>query len=168
MKKWLWFCIFVLLGFNFSCEKNVTADPKEFSLEMNRTLCYGTCPVYNLTVATDGKVVFVGEKFTKTIGNAEGQINPEKIKQLIAEINQSKFFSFKDDYGYESKNCSSTSTDSPSVTLKIKFDGIEKTIKHYQGCFVNETFSQSNGLKPLTDLENKIDEIVGTKQWIGK
>lgn len=160
--------IFAFLTIISTCEKNIQTDPKEFSLEMNRTLCYGTCPVYNLTVANDGKVVFVGEKFTKTIGNAEGQINPEKIKQLIAEINQSKFFSFKDDYGYESKNCSSTATDSPSVTLKIKFDGIEKTIKHYQGCFVNETFSQANGLKPLTDLENKIDEIVGTKQWIGK
>lgn len=160
--------IFTFLIFTFGCEKNAPTDPKQFSLEMNRTICYGTCPAFTLTVANDGKIVFFGEKFTETKGKAEGQISAEKVKQLIAEINQAKFFSFKDDYGYESKNCFDTATDNPTVTLKIKFDDTEKTIKHYHGCFVKDTFSQADGLKPLTDLENKIDEIVGTKQWIGE
>ena len=95
-----------------------------------------------------------------------GNIN--QIKEIIREVGNSDFFSFENDYGFESKNCSSISTDSPTVTLTINLDGKEKTIKHYYGCEVNKWFSRENALQPLFDLENKIDEIVGTKQWIGK
>lgn len=135
---------------------------------MNRTNCYGSCPVYTLKISLDGKVEFEGVNCTATKGKAENRITDEKVKELISEINKSNFFSFENDYSQDAKTCSSSSTDCPSVTLTIKYDENEKTIKHYNCCFVNLPFSKEDALQPLTDLENKIDEIVETKRWIGE
>ena len=160
--------IFILLTFCFACENPVKTTPKQFSLEMTRTNCYGTCPVYSLKINSDGKVEFEGVNYTVTKGKAKGQITNEKVNELISEINKSNFFSFEDDYSQNAKTCSSSSTDCPSVILTIKYDEKEKTIKHYNCCFVNSLLSKENALQPLTDLENKIDEIVETKRWIGE
>ena len=160
--------ILILLTFCFSCQKSVKTKPKQFSLEMNRTNCYGTCPVYSLKIGLDGKVEFEGVNYTATKGKAESQIADEKVKELISEVTKSNFFSFEDDYSQGSKTCSSSSTDCPSVILTIKYDENEKTIKHYNCCFVKSWLSKEDALQPLTDLENKIDEIVETKRWIGE
>ncbi len=135
---------------------------------MARTQCRGNCPIYNLSVESDGKVVFEGVKFTQTIGKAESQLNDEKIKGLIEEIKKAKFFTFKDDYSSQSKNCTQFATDGPGAVLSIKFNEQEKNINHSTNCFVIGWFSNEDKLKPLTVLENKIDEIVETKRWIGE
>lgn len=152
----------------FSCENYVPAEPKSFSLMMFRGNCLGTCPIYSLNVESDGNVVFEGTAYTQTIGKAESRLSNEKIKELIVEINKANFFSFQDEYSYNSKNCSQITTDTPKVFLTIKIDDKEKTIHHYHGCYVKDWFSKENALQPLTDLENKIDEIVETKRWVGE
>jgi hypothetical protein len=128
----------------------------------------GNCPVYNLSVESNGKAIFEGIKFTKTIGKTESQLSDEKVKELIAEIKKAKFFSFKDDYSSQSKNCTGFATDGPGAVLSIKFNEMEKSINHSTNCFVIGWFSNEDTLKPLTVLENKIDEIVETKRWIGE
>lgn len=128
----------------------------------------GNCPIYNLSVESNGKVIFEGIKFTQTIGKAESQLNEEKIKELIEEIKKAKFFTFKDDYSSQSKNCTQFATDGPGAVLSIKVNEKEKSVNHSTNCFVTGWFSNEDKLKPLTVLENKIDEIVETKRWLDK
>jgi len=128
----------------------------------------GPCPIYILTIQSDGKVIFEGVKYTQTVGQIESRLSDQKVKELIGEIKKANFFSFKDDYSSDSKNCSRYSTDGPGAILSIKFDEAEKTVNHSTNCFVNDWFSDKDSLRPLTILENKIDEIVETKRWIGK
>ena len=136
---------------------------------MGRYHCHGNCPVYNLIVQSDGSVFFEGIEFTKMIGKTEGNVSKEKVnEQLIGEIKKANFFSFKDDYSSQSKNCNAYATDGPGVISTVKFDEIEKTINHSSNCFVNDWLTKENELKTLTNLENKIDEIVETKRWIGE
>ena len=54
------FSVVLLLIFSFGCEKPIPTEPKMFSLKMERKNCYGPCPVYNLGVQSDGKVLFEG------------------------------------------------------------------------------------------------------------
>lgn len=128
--------------------------PDDLIIRLNRTVCFGTCPAYLLTVKADGKVSFFGQDFTETKGQAEGEISKEKIKQLIAEFKKAKFFDLKDNYTTE--ECS---TDTPTVRTTLFINDKVKKIEHSLGC---------EAPKELTDLENKIDEIVGTKKWIGE
>ena len=51
-------------------------------------------------------------------------------------------------------------TDHPSAFTSIRINGKSKTINHYLGCL------EPKVPKGLTELENKIDEIVNTAQWL--
>ncbi len=79
-------------------------------------------------------------------------------------------------------------TDMETVTILVKLNGKEKTIEHYWGCWkideskednsskedyspnirIEKTFSPKVFPQQLYNLENKIDEIVETKRWIGE
>ncbi len=171
-------------GNSISQNENVNpTQPKEKTqlfLKMERSACYGRCPIYDLTVQPDGKVIFEGKFWTKTTGKAEDKLTEEQLKRLINEIEKANFFSFDNAYNYDSKNCPNLATDMPGVTLKINLNGKEKTINHYQGCFENdkpkdnsssgkaEDLSEIVFPQQLFNLENKIDEIVETKRWIGE
>lgn len=128
--------------------------PEDLIIRLKRTVCYGRCPAYMLTVKADGKVNFFGQDFTETKGQVEGEISKDKIKQLIEAFKQAKFFALADNYTLE--DCA---TDNPTVSTTLFINDKVKKIEHDLGC---------KAPQKLTDLENKIDEIVGTKKWIGE
>jgi len=161
-------------------------EKTELFLSMKRSGCYGQCPIYDLTIEPNGKVIFEGKFYTETTGKVEDKISDEKINQLAEEIKKTNFFLFDDAYNSKSGNCPDFATDSSSVTLYIKINGKVKTINHYLGCQDNyrkeiakgnsneipvideAEFTKRIFPQQLYNLENKIDEIVGTKRWIGE
>lgn len=144
--------------------------PQNMMIKLARNYCSGTCPVYEVTVYADGKVVFEGKQNVKTQGKAEDQIGQEQVKQLIAEVEKAAYFSLNDKYKNDRDGCTTSLTDKPSVNISIRFGGKEKTIDHYYYC--REEGKEINFGKvypqPLYQLESKIDEIVNTKQWISQ
>ena len=54
-------------------------------ITLERTPCFGTCPVYTLAVQGDGTVVYEGKDFVKTKGIMEISIPQAKIDQLVKE-----------------------------------------------------------------------------------
>ena len=130
--------------------------PDDLNIRLERTQCYGTCPAYTLTVKADGGVTFVGRKFTKTEGQASGEIDQAKIRELIQEFKKANFFAFEN--SYTPRRGSDCATDGPTVTTSLQINGSVKTVHHYTGCAAP---------RELGDLENRVDEIVGTERWIG-
>jgi Domain of unknown function (DUF6438) len=165
MRRLLSFILALLIGLSI-VGKSVENMPKHFSLEINRVGCPWSCPVYTLKVDSSGKVQFEGIDYTEVTGSVESRLSDEQIKLLFAEIQKSNVFSLESDYGYESKNCNGIFTDQSGVLLTIEIDGKRKTIDHYQGCLIETRFWQKNHLEELSKFEDKIDEIVDTKQWI--
>ena len=161
--SFLFICFFA--AFTDSC-RLFTKSPKqpELTLKMFRTDCVKDCPVYSLVIQSDGDVVFEGVRNTKTRGTIEDKLSEEKIKELLNEIGKADFFSLTDSYTEESNNCSIYKTDYPITLILINLNGRKKYIKNDLGCWNKEgVFPQK-----LYNLENKIDEIVETKRWIGE
>lgn len=131
--------------------------PRDLKITLERTECFGFCPVYKLTITADGSVVFEGRRFVKQEGVTISSVSPERLKQLIAEFDRVKYFSLEDDYTETRLSCP---TDQPSAITSIRINGKSKTINHYLGCL------EPKVPKGLTELENKIDEIVNTAQWL--
>lgn len=173
MKKSAVLFLFINLIFLIACEgeisqkdkpKESTAStnpfptdgsiPEDTIIRLNRTVCYGTCPAYLLTVKANGEVNFFGQDFVETKGQAKDEISKQKVKQLVEEFKKAKFFDLKDNY--TSIECA---TDNPTVRTTLFINGKVKKIEHDTGC---------KAPKELTVLEDKIDEIVGTEKWIGK
>jgi hypothetical protein len=71
-----------------------------------------------------------------------------------------KFFSLEDDYMEDRRVCDELATDNPTAYTSIRINGKSKTIKHYHGCRGPKV------PKELTELENNIDKIVNTAQWL--
>ncbi|UCC18040.1 MAG: hypothetical protein JSU58_05670 [Dehalococcoidales bacterium] len=156
MKKYIVFLLaMVLLVSVAGCSATSAAgseDPDNVIITLERTACFGFCPVYKITIHGDGTVIYEGKEFVETQGKAETTIDQEKIKQLISEFEEIDYFSLQDEYTER------TITDASSAITSITIDGKTKTVEHYHGDF--------NAPEGLTELEDRIDEIVNSEQWI--
>ena len=121
---------------------------------LERTECFSTCPVYKLTIYGDGRVVYEGIRFVQVEGIIKATISEDKIKQLVLEFKRLDYFSL--DSSYEEFNA----TDMPSAITSYTVNGKTKTVRHYHGDF--------SAPKQLTQLENRIDKIVGSEPWVNR
>jgi len=137
---------------------NQTGNNDVITLE--RTACFGACPMYNLTIAADGVVTFNGRQYTKTKGIARGQISTNDFRQLVAEFEKIDYLSLPDNYSPGTPVCPQMITDMPSANTSIRLNGKTKSVSHYHGC------GDSGALAKLTTLERRIDEVAGTEKWI--
>ena len=146
-------CMVVIgIGACRTTQQTSSDNPDEVIITLERTACYGFCPVYTLTIQGNGTVVYEGEDFVKTKGIMEISIPKAKIDQLVEEFERVGYFSLNNYYTER------TITDAPSVITSITVDGKTKTIEHYHGDF--------DAPEELTELEDAIDEIVNSDQWI--
>jgi hypothetical protein len=129
-------------------------------ITLERSVCFGTCPSYKVTVASDGTVTFEGRDFVKTKGTATAQVKPEDFQKLVKEFEKTKYFSLDDKYEPGTPGCGVAATDLPSARTSIQMIGKMKSVSHYHGC------RESEVLRSLSVLERKIDEIAGTEKWI--
>jgi len=129
-------------------------------ITLERTGCYGTCPIYKLKIYDDGKVEYEGTEFVKRKGKAESRITTDALQDLAREFEKIDYFKLDDNYGGESRNCPESWTDYPTAITSLNWKDQKKTVRHYHGC------RGSAVLEQLTALEDKIDKTVNTKRWI--
>jgi hypothetical protein len=121
---------------------------------LERTRCFGTCPVYKVTIFRDGTVEYVGRQYVKVRGRATGHLSAEQLVQLRTLFQQSGYLQLGD--SYERVDV----TDQPSAyTSYSPAPGRTKTVRHYLG--------DRSAPRALTDVEEGIDRIVNIEQWIG-
>ena len=134
--------------------------PQDLMITLERLGCFGICPVYKLTIAADGAVVFEGRRYVKEgAATKKSAINQEQLKELMAEIDRVKFF-LDDDYSSDSRACNEAMDDCQATITSIRSNGKSKTVSHFYGC------TGPKGPKDIAELENKIDEIVNTAKWL--
>lgn len=56
---------------------------KDVSMTLERTVCFGTCPSYIVTVNGDGTVNYGGRDFVKVKGAQTRQISQEAVVELL-------------------------------------------------------------------------------------
>jgi hypothetical protein len=161
IKRYLWvvLSVFLLLASVVnacSCSNEhglaSSANLKDAVISLERTLCFGNCPAYKLTVYGNGAVIFEGKSAVRVKGKAEGAISQDQFKQLVSEFDKADYLSLHDSYTETSY------TDYPYAATSITVDGKTKSVRHY--------FGDTNAPARLTTLEDKIDEIVNSDQWI--
>ena len=135
-----------------------TADSAVVTLE--RTSCFGTCPVYLVTASANGGIRFEGKSHVPHPGSAVGQVPKARLDSLLAELDAGGYFGFEEAYVAGSPACGNAATDLPTVTTSVRLDGRTKRIEHYRGC--------SAAPQALSQLEERIDEVLDTGRWTGR
>lgn len=126
---------------------------------LERTACYGGCPVYRLAFVSDGSVFFEGSNFTEERGLKRGSVDRSRFQALVQQMDASGFRSLKDEYLDD--GCGQLSSDSPSAVVILRMGDQLKRVHHYHGC------SGFPGEKELLSLEDAIDSLTNSRPWIG-
>lgn len=124
-------------------------------VELSRGPCFGFCPSYRVTLYEDGTLQYEGDTHVKTHGPAWTVVSSAVVEEVRFEFETTGFKLLAKDC------CDCTDwTDMPTVTLRYTAPNTQAyEIRHYHGC----------GAAPqwLTQLENRIDELLHTERFIG-
>jgi hypothetical protein len=112
----------------------------------------GLSPIYSLTIHGNGSVIYEGIKNVDTKGIQTYQIPKDKARELVTEFINIYYTALKDSYGDPAKASSL-----PLVKTSFNLNGKTKTILDNHSSFAPPT---------LRALEDKIDEVAISKQWI--
>jgi len=119
---------------------------------LERTGCYGECPVYRLTVHSDGSVVYVGTRWVKVLGRQVYKISDAQLAELHAAFERANFSQLHDYDKVES-------TDDDWAHISYRRGAGLKRVRHYHG---------DNAAPPaLGALEDEFDRIVDSGRLVG-
>jgi uncharacterized protein DUF6438 len=119
---------------------------------LERTGCYGECPVYRLTVNNDGSVVYVGTRWVKVLGRQVYKISDSQIAELHAAFERANFNQLHDYDKVES-------TDDDWAHLSYRRGAGFKRVRHYHG--------DNAAPATLGALEDEFDRIVDSGRLVG-
>lgn len=119
---------------------------------LERTGCYGECPVYRLTVNSDGSVVYVGTRYVKVSGRQVYKLTEAQQLELEAAFTRANFAQLKDYDRVEN-------TDDDWTLISFRRGAGLKRVRHYHG--------DNSAPAALTALEDEFDRIVDSGRLVG-
>jgi hypothetical protein len=131
--------------------------PRDTLVQLQRTSCLGTCPVYTVTIDARGGITYEGERSVRVFGRRTAQIAPSVVATLLARAEGIRFFDMRDDYRviqYPNGSFGSPS-DMPTQIVTVTANGRTKRVEDYVAA-----------PDALREFEREIDEAAGTKRWI--
>lgn len=139
---------FALIAAFFCAAAGLRAESTITKISLERTACFGTCPVYKLSVYRSGRVEFDGKEHVQEKGRRSGRISAADFARLVGKIEEINFFGLNDRYH-------ANVTDLPTTTTSVTRGNRTKTVEDY--------FAGPAGLKEFEDL---IDEVAKSSIWI--
>lgn len=125
------------------------AQPAErIEIRLERTACFGTCPVYSVTLRDDGTVLYVGGSHTRVSGSHTWTIDPAAVRALARDMQREGYFELQDAY-------QGMMTDHPTTYTTLTIGTRSKRIKDYV-----------SGPKKLKEMQERIDEVAGVKKYV--
>jgi len=149
IKYLLLFSLVITSGFVGCKTKKVDSKPYEM-IKMQRGACFGACPMFTISISSDGRAELIGERFLDKIGIYQKTIDKNSLSTLQKAFIDSKFFDFKDEY-------TANITDLPTTYLTFTHEGKTKMITDYY-----------NTPEKIHQLEKLVDEIVQKNDWVKK
>jgi len=116
---------------------------------MERHPCFGSCPVYSLTIYGNGTVNYEGFDFVNPMGKKTIQISPDTVSELVDRFYEIDYFSLNDRY-------ETPAFDHSAVSTTITIDNYSKSVYNYA----------KKGPQKLQSLEKMIDDAtISSLSW---
>jgi hypothetical protein len=123
-----------------------------FVIKLERTGCYGVCPIYTVELRSDGTVDYRGERFVGKRGPVTHKIPAARVEELAKQLEDNGLLAmtWKDP-------CDSVRTDAATVTTTFVRAGRKRIVRDYHG----------DGCVPskLRELEDEIDRVAESDTW---
>ena len=158
-----------------------TNEPIEITLE--RTACFGRCPVNTVTISGDGTVSYAGRQFVSMTGKQQSHVDPSAVRALVKEFEAIDSFALRDEYrSVENPDGTVTEvTDLPTQFVSLRAGGRSKRVEDYFGakepprfgapdrrCGGNETVGRDpSKSQPVTDQREWRVRVPTQLEWAG-
>lgn len=132
------------------------------SIRYETSRCFGTCPVYAVTVQPDGRGTFEGRQFTAVTGIREFRVTPAQYRAFAA-----KLAAYRPTQGERviepgSEACGNAATDMPSVEVRwSELSGASQRLSYYFGCRMEDS-AMRDALRTAPDAL-PIAELIGAR-----
>ncbi len=140
----------IAIAASCSNQKSVNKPAKqgdEIFASIERTACFGKCPIYVLSVYKNGYVTYNGKQFVDHEGLFYTNVEQAVLDSIAAHAMAINYFGLQDEYD-------SPITDVPSTITTLSIDGKTKRIKNRRG-----------GPKSLYDYEKYLDGLFNNTTW---
>ncbi len=162
MRTWLLHsAIFLMLLISSGAQAQEAAKPAFDEIELQRTACFGACPIYTVTVHGDGSVDYKGIRYVAEVGMRHSKISSDAVKFLSGAFERVPFMTLQDSYASKEDGCTELWTDNPSLIIRLKSSTKNKQIRYYAGCHGVKDIPAINWLAATIDI------VAKTEQWVG-
>jgi hypothetical protein len=131
--------------------------PTDALIRLQRTSCYGPCPVYTVTIDARGTVTYEGERAVRVLGRQTARVHASVVTKLLEKAAAIRFFEMRASYrAIENPDGSVTTvTDRPTQFVTVTMRGRTHTVEDYVAA-----------PDSLEEFEGEIDVAAGTKRWV--
>lgn len=151
MRNWIMLMIGLLVSFS---ALNAQKNRKEM-IGFEKTACFGKCPVYKLTVYSDGYVLYEGLRFSEKMGKWEKKLKRKEKNSLCKSFKEADLWQYEDMYESELVDLATTHM---SFTYKDKTKTISGKIERPEALLALDaqmvTLAESEGWTQLTKPKN--------------
>ena|SRR3974390_2673288 len=105
--------------------------PSDTVVTLERTACYGVCPIYKVALLADGTVIFEGQRNVKISGTVKSRITQAQMEELAEEFEKIGYFELDNEYTFGNKACLKFLTAAPSAITSITMNRKSKIVKHH-------------------------------------
>jgi hypothetical protein len=117
-------------------------------IRQEHTACFGTCPVYDVTLRRDGTAQYRGEAFLPVLGIYSATIDSATFARLAGYVVRHGFFKLESRYAVNA-------TDQASVITTVLFGADSATIDCYGRAAPYD----------LRDIQHGIDSVASRLRW---
>lgn len=114
---------------------------------IQKTYCYGKCPVYKMTIYEDGRTILEGKANLEMLGIWELKLEMSELESFTEMATKIGYMELEDKYD-------SAITDIPSTTTSIIIDGVRK-----------EVYRRANYPEKILKFEALFTDLLEGKEW---
>ena len=131
------------------------------SITYETGMCFGRCPVYSVTVYSNGRATFTGRRFTAVTGTREFRVSPGTYNAFARHLAAIRPRSGS--IRYSGDRCRSMATDLPSAEVTWRDHGREQSLYFYYGCDMVRNHALADRLRRAPDLL-PLGDFIGTRR----
>lgn len=151
-RKWFYFwAVFLfLLGSCTSLRRGVNFEKADKVLEMSKGPCFGSCPIFTITIYDNGWATYKGKLYTDKLGLHIKKVGRSRLEEIKRELRLANLWQYQNIYR-------SSLPDLQSVTINYYENGRTKSITGKEG---RPTSVQK--------IEAFLDKMASSSGWVEK
>ncbi len=103
-------------------KNDVKREETEDYIKIKRTGCFGTCPIYEMTIFADGSALYTGKRFVEVTGKQSHEFDRTRIEAILERAERIDFRSLQATYDNPSiSDMESVYIEHNGTTVKVRY-----------------------------------------------